>query len=226
MTQNETRQVVITGDGSDTVFHPLTGEHYHSTFGAVTESVHIFIHHGYRALPPGTDPLHILEIGFGTGLNALLTFIEAEKQHRPVVYDAVEPFPLATEVTGRLNYPEQLDGQNLRQVFQSLHATAAGTREAISPVFSLRKIHETFENTTLPGHHYDLVYFDAFSPNVQPELWQPAVFQKLFAAMKEGGLLLTYCAKGTVSRGMKEAGFTVEKLSGPPGKRHILRGHV
>lgn len=226
MTQNETRQVVSTGDGSDTVFHPLTGEHYHSTFGAVTESMHIFIHHGYHDLPDGIDPLHILEIGFGTGLNALLTFVEAEKQHRSIVYEALEPFPLPQKVVSHLNYPGILTGENLRDVFQHLHACPSGTKEQISPRFSLLKIAEKLEETTFPLHRYHLVYFDAFSPNVQPELWQPVVFQKIFAAMKEGGLLLTYCAKGTVSRGLKEAGFTVEKLPGPPGKRHILRGQV
>jgi tRNA U34 5-methylaminomethyl-2-thiouridine-forming methyltransferase MnmC len=221
-----TPEVVITGDGSHTVLHNGTGEHYHSTFGAITESLHVFIEKGFRQTDPGISPLYVLEVGFGTGLNALLTLIEAGKQEKIVIYDAIEPFPLPLELSTKLNYPELLGGADTRELFRRIHASPINCRKEINPVFSLFKIKGKLEQTALPAKRYHLVYFDAFSPNVQPELWGPSIFAKLFSSMLPGGILLTFCAKGRVARGMKEAGFSVEKIGGPPGKRHMLRACV
>ena len=216
--------VVITGDGSSTVLHAGTGEHYHSTFGAIAESMHVFIRNGLHLAGPAADPLNVLEVGFGTGLNALLTLLENLNRPRSVSYDAIEPFPLEPAVIRQLNYPELLGGPETAGWFFRLHAVPPGMRETITPRFSLLKIGSKLEESPLQERRYHLVYFDAFSPGVQPELWQPLHFSRLFSAMKEGGLLLTYCSKGTVARMLKEAGFTVDRLPGPPGKRHMLRG--
>lgn len=217
-------QVVLTGDGSATVFHSDTGEHYHSTFGAITESTHVFITNGFNTLAPEIDPVNILEVGFGTGLNAMLTLIEAGKQSRTVCYDALEPFPLEQETTRRLNYPEILGGAEMCKHFTSLHKEPSDIHTSVTPWFSILRIRKKLEDAILPDKKYHLVYFDAFSPNVQPELWGTEIFSKLFASLQDGGSLSTYCSKGAVFRAMKESGFLVGKLPGPPGKRHILRG--
>ncbi len=217
-------RVIITDDGSHTLYHEVTGEHYHSTFGALTESLHVFIASGFRSLPAGPDPVHVLEVGLGTGLNALLTMIEAEHSARTVFYDAIEPFPADPSLALSLNYPKILGREDLQETFVTLHNVPADRQVRLNPYFTLKKIQSGLENTSLRKELYDLVYFDAFSPNVQPELWEEAIFSRIFISMKAGGLLVTYCAKGAVSRTMKETGFVVSKLPGPPGKRHMLRG--
>lgn len=219
-----TPEVVITGDGTTTVLHGGTGEHYHSTFGAVTESMHVFIQNGLRLTDPATDPLNVLEVGFGTGLNALLTLIENSDRPRTVEYDAIEPFPLEPATIRQLNYPEILGGPEVAGWFVRLHEALPNSREVIAPRFTLMKMCAKLEEVSFSEKRYHLVFFDAFSPNVQPELWQPLHFSRLYGAMREGGLLLTYCSKGTVARMLKNTGFTVDRLPGPPGKRHMLRG--
>jgi tRNA U34 5-methylaminomethyl-2-thiouridine-forming methyltransferase MnmC len=217
-------QAVITGDGSSTVLDPITGEHYHSTFGAITESSHVFITNGFKKLSPDTDPVNILEVGFGTGLNALLTLTLSEELGRSVRYHALEPFPLDAKTAGLLNYPLRLGRPETAAWFTGLHAAAEGVITHITDRFTLLKTRTKLEDAALPEKNYPLIYLDAFSPNVQPELWQNECFAKMFLAIQMGGMLTTYCSKGAVSRAMKESGFQVEKLPGPPGKRHILRG--
>jgi tRNA U34 5-methylaminomethyl-2-thiouridine-forming methyltransferase MnmC len=217
-------KVIVTGDGSSTLLDPVTGEHYHSTFGAITESSHVFITNGFNRLSAGTGPVNILEVGFGTGLNALLTLVRSEEQGRSVVYHALEPFAPDPETIGLLNYPLRLGMPETATWFKDLHAAGEGILTRITDRFTLLRMKTTLEEAVLPKNHYHLIYFDAFSPNVQPELWRKECFAKLFAGMQEDGILTTYCSKGAVSRAMKECGFHVEKLPGPPGKRHILRG--
>ncbi len=171
---------------------------------------------------PG-NPFQVLEIGFGTGLNALLTCLEAENTGNCVVYTTLEPFPLPEAVAVSLNYPEILGLAETRDFFGRIHAASWNIAVEITPRFTIKKCKCGISDWIPDQSEYDLVYFDAFSPDACPELWSPDVFGSLAAVMREGGLLVTYSVKGTVVRALKDAGFDTEKLPGPVGKRHILR---
>lgn len=230
------RQLQITADGTHTLFIPEMDEHYHSVNGAVQESRHVFIEAGWKRLEKGKKETNaeitVLEIGFGTGLNAFLTLLEAEREGRPVHYYSIELYPLEKTLVQALNYPAVADtgraADRLRptlsfqEQFQSLHAAAWNEPVRITPCFILHKIHGDSNRCELP-EGIDLVYFDAFAPDKQPEMWNPEIFGKLFARMHAGGILTTYCAKGAVRRMMQEAGYSVERIPGPPGKREMLR---
>ena len=211
--------VIVTGDGSDTLFNAQSGEHYHSVFGAVQESTHIFIHAGLDAVPKHSDAVHLLEIGFGTGLNALLSYQWAEKNQISVIYEGIEAFPIEMEKAIQLNYPKMLNINNF--VFQEMHR--GGENKKLGSWFDFSLSIEKFENAELGSEKYDVVVFDAFSPESQPEMWTPEGFEKLYAALKPNGILTTYSCKGTVKRMLKNAGFQIEKIPGPPGKREFLR---
>jgi tRNA U34 5-methylaminomethyl-2-thiouridine-forming methyltransferase MnmC len=211
-----TRQFILTEDGSHTIFVPEMGEHYHSIHGAIQESRHIFIGHGYAAIQ--ADPVSILEVGFGTGLNALLTLISSLNDGRHVHYEAWEAFPLTPDESALLNYPAILG--SAADLFRELHHSPWGIRVSLTPSFELRKIQEDIRNFR-SERKYDLVYFDAFGPDFQPELWSAGVFEKIGACMDTNSRLVTYSAKGQVRRNLKEAGFLIQKAPGPPGKREI-----
>ena len=215
----------MTADGSHTLFHPGLNENYHSTYGAIRESLHVFIEAGFRHIASLHDRLNILEIGFGTGLNALLTQIGAETSGKAVVYTAIEACPLEREIWEQLNYPRMLCSIDYTGIFEKIHLAGWGKTDDISTFFSLNKIHQKLEDYTPGETRFDLVYFDAFSPAVQPELWTHSIFLKLFKSMKPGAVLTTYSVKGDVTRAMKASGFRVEKIPGPPGKRQITRAH-
>ena len=215
-------ELVITGDGSHTLFLPRINEHFHSTFGAIGESRHIFINSGLLYFPDHSE-LTIVEVGFGTGLNILLTILEAEQHNIKVNYIAIEPHPLEASVYMQLNYPYILGLKSSLSLFKSIHEEPFQKVSHITQGFSLTKIKKRLEDITLTDCAVDLVFFDAFSPEVQPELWTEKIFRKLFIAIKPGGILVTYSAKGSVTRALKLAGFRVEKLPGPPGKREITR---
>ena len=222
-------KIQVTEDGSHTLFSEMAGQTYHSSHGAVQESRHIFISQlmGQQSMVNGQQ-LSVLEIGFGTGLNALLTAQWARENGVKVDYTTIELYPLKEEVYRELNYGKLLGDDEL---FLRLHKAEwdVGLVE-VTENFAIRKcksdIVEWLRNAQCTMHNaqlFDVVYFDAFSPVAQPELWTEEVFRNVFALMKEGGVLMTYCAKGDVRRAMLAAGFRVEKLQGPPGKRHILR---
>jgi tRNA U34 5-methylaminomethyl-2-thiouridine-forming methyltransferase MnmC len=213
--------IITTKDGSHTLFSKEFGEHYHSTFGAIQESAHIFIDGALESFQVKESPIGILEIGFGTGLNALLTLLWANKNRHPVSYHGLEAYPISFEVAGSLNYHKEL--QIDQELFLKLHPFSEETSEA-SEFFTIRHDMQTLEMAAFPIDHYDIIYFDAFSPEVQPELWTSEIFQKLFRSLKKNGVLTTYSCKGDVKRAMKTAGFEIEKLPGPPGKREFLRG--
>jgi len=189
----------------------------------VQESKHVFIDSGLMHIAKGSTTLNLLEVGFGTGLNALLTQIEAEIQGRPVIYTSIEAFPLPVEIWRDLNYPHLICRGDFSSIFSSLHLASWNQEVEISTLFRLHKIHGKLEDFQPAGKTFDLVYFDAFSPAIQPELWTQAIFEKIYSAMKPGAILTTYSVKGEVTRAMKSAGFRVEKIPGPPGKRHISR---
>jgi tRNA U34 5-methylaminomethyl-2-thiouridine-forming methyltransferase MnmC len=212
-------EIRTTGDGSKTLYVPALNEHYHSTFGALTESMHVFIRSGLRNALLQFDEIHLLEIGFGTGLNALLTLLEAKDKN--VFYTALEPFPVDRETVISLNYGEFFTGQEII-LYEQIHDAAFGEKCRITSRFELLKLESPVQKAILPGK-YNLVYFDAFGPDVQPELWTASVFEKIAGWTAKGGILTTYSAKGEVRRNLQKAGFTVERIAGPPGKRHISR---
>ena len=220
MKNNEALKLVITEDGSHTIFNSRIGEHYHSTYGAIQESGHIFIQAALDIFREKQNKLNILEIGFGTGLNALLSLLWADKFDKHISYYGLEAFPISHKMALSLNYHELLKTD--QSLFLSLHRQIAGTLK-ISDNFFLEKETNTLENTVFPSEKYDVIYFDAFSPEAQAELWTADIFTKLFATLKKGGVMTTYSCKGSVKRALKAAGFSIEKLPGPPGKREFLR---
>ncbi|MFC0773707.1 tRNA (5-methylaminomethyl-2-thiouridine)(34)-methyltransferase MnmD [Terrimonas alba] len=218
------RQPVITKDGSHTVSVPEMNVTYHSLHGAIQESLHVFIDAGFRYTLSNLNKLdiYIFEMGFGTGLNALLTFIETEKLNINVHYTAVELFPLQHEETNALNYCEQLQRSDLKPVFEQIHQCEWERDISITSFFTLHKVKNSLLNFNSSTSQH-LIYFDAFAPSAQPELWTKEVFEKLVRMMHPGGVLITYCSKGDVRRAMQAAGFIVEKIPGPPGKREMVR---
>jgi len=271
--------IEITEDGSHTLYVPELNEHYHSTHGAMQESTHIFIREGLlqkllfqpsdqqlqQELQHGTEgqqqlsreeslqtthEINLLEIGFGTGLNALLTLLEAKKKGINVLYQSLERYPIAVEAAQKLNYPAMLNrferdkaadtpiqfNQNdfnaarlgnstLEQLFLQLHTSPWNEAVAITPGFTLLKQQIDFSHpaTFIPKRNFDLIYYDAFAPEKQPEMWTQEIFNHLSNLCNQGAILTTYCAKGVVRRMLQTAGFQVDRLPGPPGKREILR---
>ncbi|MDG1477518.1 MAG: tRNA (5-methylaminomethyl-2-thiouridine)(34)-methyltransferase MnmD [Vicingaceae bacterium] len=215
------KELKITADGSHTLFIPELDETYHSTHGAIQEAKHVFINAGLKCC--NLETLSVLEIGFGTGLNAFLTFLESQKDRRKLSYTSLEAFPLELDLIKELNYTKQLslDAQD-EQLFNKIHEIEWGNYHEISSRFKLKKLSEKLENFN-PIEKYDLIYFDAFGPRVQPEMWTIPIFEKMYNCLNTNGVLVTYCAKGTVKRGLKEVGFNVESLPGPPGKREMTR---
>ena len=216
-------QLIETEDGSHTLYVPELDEHYHSIHGAVQESMHVFIDAGFRYLKINSEKINILEIGFGTGLNALLTFMESEKNDQEIYYTSIEAFSLKEEIYLKINYPVLFQDKNISTAFLKMHRVGWGKFENITEKFALKKIHQKIEDIILPENKFDLVYFDAFSPDVQPELWVEEIFIKIADSMKKNGILTTYSAKGKVKRALKASGFAIESIPGPPGKREITR---
>jgi len=216
-------ELKVSGDGSHTLHLPGLNEHYHSIFGAITESRHIFIEAGFRQVLKHDNPIRILEIGFGTGLNALLTIPEAEKTGKVVEYTSIERYPLNQSVYLDLNYPSLIDYPGCRSLFLKLHESAWDKHSIITKSFHINKIHSSLDDYIPEKEAFCLVYFDAFGPDIQSEMWTIDVFSKMASALKKDGMLVTYSTKGAVKRNLKEAGFSIVKLPGPKGKREILR---
>jgi len=216
---------IETADGSHTLFHKQLHETYHSIHGAIQESRHVFIKHGLQhwAATTRLSEVNILEVGFGTGLNALLTLLD-EPTHKIVKhYDAIEPFPLSRDYTDFLNYPfllEKVEGQSM---FDKLHGAAWGEFCILTSNFTIRKILAEIQGITLESNRYDVVYFDAFAPSKQPELWSLGVLKSLADSLKPFGIFVTYSARGQLKRDLKSLGLQVETLKGPPGKAQMVR---
>ena len=211
-------EVEITADGSATIYVPHLDEHYHSVKGALTESLHIFRNCAFLYHSPSSQPLRVLEIGFGTGLNAVVTAM-ATTNERKAHYISLELYPVEAQLIEKLNYGEMVDNDLL----MALHQAQWNAPQVISPTFTLEKLQCDFTQCSLP-HDIDVVYFDAFAPEKQPEMWDESLFKRIYDAMSNGGILTTYCAKGEIRRRLQRVGFIVERLAGPPGgKREILR---
>ena len=215
------RVVKTTGDGSQTLYLPDWEEHYHSVHGALAESRHVFIQHGLERVAKQLSKIRILEVGFGTGLNALLSLGFAEKNGIHLSYHTLEPFPLSDEEVAGLNHPDKVSGGAYRNVFQCMHQLPSGQRALITPGFEFVKWHQKLADASLDPDFYDLVYHDAFAPKFQPDLWDETAFGKLFKAMHKDSLLTTYSARGSVKRAMRACGFSLEHPPGPAGKREI-----
>lgn len=214
------REIIITSDGSTTIHLPEWNEQYHSKHGAIQEAYHVFIKHGLKAI--SKSKISILEIGFGTGLNAFITFLEGQKNNLQIEYAGAEAYPVSLEEIQKLNYVSQLNATDFNHVFQQLHTSSWENKNGISKTFSLEKRQQFFHEIK-DENRFDLIYFDAFGARVQPELWTEEIFIKMFNALRDNGILVTYSAKGSVRRALQSVGFIVEKLPGPPGKREMLR---
>lgn len=211
-------EVEITADGSATIYVPHLDEHYHSVKGALTESLHIFRNCAFLYHSPSSQPLRVLEIGFGTGLNAVVTAMATTKD-RKAHYISLELYPVEAQLIEKLNYGDMVDNDLL----MALHQAQWNAPQVISPTFTLEKLQCDFTQCSLPTD-IDVVYFDAFAPEKQPEMWDESLFKRIYDAMSNGGILTTYCAKGEIRRRLQRVGFIVERLAGPPGgKREILR---
>jgi tRNA U34 5-methylaminomethyl-2-thiouridine-forming methyltransferase MnmC len=214
--------IILTSDGSHTIKNETTGDTFHSIHGAVQESNHVFIERGLRYFLglTASKKIKILEVGFGTGLNALLSMKENVEGNFQIEYTALEPFPLQDILIKELNYSATHSNFNL------LHEAEWTKPFKVSPHFELTKIKNTIQSVELAEGAFDVVYYDAFAPNSQPDMWSLEVFKKIKSLMARPSLLVTYCAKGQVKRDLKSAGFMVEGIPGPPGKREMVRAKV
>ena len=215
-------QLFETGDGSHSIFSEQFGVNYHSTHGAIQETQHIFINAALRFKALLQEELSILDIGFGTGLNAYMTLMEATHRNLSIDYTGYEAFPISIAQAKALNYPTLLKISDTTYPFQILHECDWGQRIAINNHFSFKKCLQTFDQIVYENR-FDIVYFDAFAPDAQPDLWKQPMLEKMYQALKPDGVLVTYCAKGEVKRTLKAVGFQVEGLKGPPGKREMTR---
>jgi len=211
-------KLITTKDGSHSLYRPDLDEQYHSVFGALQESLHIFIQNGFSAMP--NKHIQVFEIGFGTGLNSLLTYLKSAEEKKEVMYYCIEKYPLTQELTMQLNYPSFLSPGSAG-IFEAIHS-AGWDMDVSLGHFILHKFHADIINFYIPAGN-DLVYFDAFSPDKETLLWSDLIFRKIYDSMTDGGIFVTYSAKGEVRRRLLSTGFRVERLPGPPGKHHILR---
>ncbi len=214
------REIIQTLDGSTTIHIKDWNESYHSKHGAIQEAQHVFIKNGLSLFP--NKKVAILEIGFGTGLNAFITYIESKRLMQSIDYTGVEAFPISAEELLGMNYISELKANQFSSVFEEMHQSDWGSVNILDSDFVLTKRKQFFQDIDDVAK-YDLIYFDAFGYRVQPELWSTEIFRKMFTSLKDNGVLVTYAARGVVKRSMIEVGFSVEKLAGPPGKREMFR---
>lgn len=214
------RSIIQTKDGSTTIHIEDLDECYHSRFGAIQEGQHVFIKNGLSLFKNKT--VSILEIGFGTGLNAFLTFLEYKNLNQKINYVGIEAYPITLAEAELMNYSSELNVSESENVFCQLHQYAWNENHFLDQDFTFIKKHQFIEDI-IDTQKHDLIYFDAFGYDVQPELWSLMIFQKMFDALKSNGILVTYAARGVIKRNMIEAGFVVEKLEGAPGKREMFR---
>ncbi len=215
-------ELITTSDGSHSLYLPEMNEQYHSVNGALTESNHVYIEAGFM-FHSKKDP-SVFEVGFGTGLNCLLTALKAQEQKRPTTFISIEKFPLATEITKTLNYGKMISPE-AELLFQKIHAAEWNKTVKISPYFKLKKIETDLVSDELKTiKKCDIIYFDAFGPDKQPAMWEAGIFRKMYAISACRGIFVTYSAKGVVRRQLAECGFEMKRLPGPPGKIHMLRG--
>lgn len=213
------KEIIQTKDGSTTFYLPELNETYHSKNGAIQEAYHVFIKNGFSLFEG--KPISILEIGFGTGLNAFITSLESQNNNQTVDYVGVEAYPITQEESLTMNYANQIDASKT-EVFQKIHQIDWEIPIQVNTTFQLTKRKQLFQDI-VDVEVFDLIYFDAFGYDVQPELWSDKIFEKMFIALKSGGVLVTYACRSVIKNSMISAGFKIEKLPGAPGKREMLR---
>ena len=214
------RSIIQTRDGSTTIHIEGWDECYHSRFGAIQEAQHVFIKNGLSLFE--NKSISILEIGFGTGLNAFISFLESQKLNQTIDYVGVEAYPVSADEVVSMNYISKLNAENESEIFKKMHQCNWNEQIILRADFLFTKRQQFFADIN-DVEMFDLIYFDAFGYDVQPELWSTEIFQKMYDALKSKSVLVTYAARGVVKRSMIEVGFTVEKLEGPPGKREMFR---
>lgn len=216
--------IITTSDGSHSLFNSSLNETYHSVHGAIVESKHVYIQHGLDFWFQQNEErsVRILEIGFGTGLNALLTLLHGQSLNRNIYYESWEAFPLETSIIKQLNYGEQLGASHW---FSQLHEVIWNKQVQLTSSFTIQKIHGDILASPISGP-FDVVYYDAFAPSRQPDMWTMDILKKVSDAMVSGGIIVTYCAKGQLKRDLMTLGLTVETLSGPPGKKEMVRAKI
>ena len=215
------REILTTNDGSTTIHLPEWDESYHSKHGAIQEAYHVFIKNGLSLFKEKS--VSILEIGFGTGLNTFITYLESQKEKQTIDYVGVEAYPVEVEEALQMNYVSELNASNEIEIFKTMHECHWEEKHQISSHFSQTKRKQFFQDIS-DVNAFDLIYFDAFGFRVQPELWSLEIFQKMYTALKPNGVLVTYACRSSIKKAMIECGFQVEKLPGAPGKREMLRG--
>jgi tRNA U34 5-methylaminomethyl-2-thiouridine-forming methyltransferase MnmC len=216
------REIRETADGSKTIYLPELDEHYHSSHGALQEAQHVFIKYGLSHC--SQDYLTILEMGYGTGLNALLTYFASEKRNQYIHYIAIEAFPPTEEEWRAMEYHKHNPSDESLEVFEKMNLAPWNQVTSLSEHFVIEKRQVKFEELDLKSESVDLIFYDAFGPRVQPDLWTLERFQDCYNWLTDEGVFVTYCAKGQVKRDLKTAGFKLEALPGPPGKREMTRG--
>ncbi|MCB0409371.1 MAG: tRNA (5-methylaminomethyl-2-thiouridine)(34)-methyltransferase MnmD [Flavobacteriales bacterium] len=209
-----------TSDGSHTLYVPELDETYHSIHGAVQEAKHVFINNGLEYFK-GLKKFSVFEVGFGTGLNTILTKLYAEKNQVEINYHTIESFPISLEIIEKLNYAQEINGIE-KEDFLKIHEISWGENHQLSAYFKLTKVHDRIQGYET-DRKFDVIFYDAFGPRAQKEMWEKSIFEKMFSLLNSDGILVTYCAKGQVKRNLKEVGFVVETLPGPPGKREMTR---
>jgi len=214
------REILTTQDGSTTIYLSDWNESYHSKHGAIQEAYHVFINSGLSLFEKKS--IAILEIGFGTGLNAFITFLEAEKRNQNIDYVGVEAYPVAIDEAIQMNYVSELNALDKKVIFDKMHQSSWNEQHILSQRFTLTKRKQFFQDIS-DTNRFDLIYFDAFGFRVQPELWSYEIFKKMTTALKSDGVLVTYACRSSIKKAMLECGFVVEKLPGAPGKREMLR---
>ena len=215
------RKVIKTNDGSVTIYIEDLNESYHSKHGAIQEAYHVFINQGLDLFPIDTS-ISILEIGFGTGLNAFITFLEQQKRNLNIEYVGVEAYPISIEEVNQLNYVEQLQAEEFQIIFDTMHQFNCNEAIQLNENFSLLKRKQFFEEIN-DKEKFNLIYFDAFGFTIQPDLWNETIFQKMYDALLPNGVLVTYACRSSIKKAMLNVGFTIKKLPGAPGKREMLR---
>ena len=217
---NKQLEIRKTADGSNTIYLPELNENYHSFHGAIQEANHVFIKNGLEQFASRKE-LSIFELGFGTGLNALLSCLWAEKNKIIIRYTGVEAFPVPIVVCEKMEYPAQLD-RHSSKIYDEIIQASWGKMNDLSAFIKFLKTHDSIQNWS-NDEKFDIIYFDAFGPQVQPEMWDLPILEKMYESLNENGILVTYCAQGQFRRNLKSLGFLVESLPGPPGKREMTR---